>query len=83
MSRYRVMAVRGTSFSSSAEPAAGSRAYAAAVSLLESTEGVVETRDAALAHGGLHLMVMPTDFSKNVRALAAELRRLSPEPTKA
>jgi hypothetical protein len=81
VSRYRVAAVRGTRSSSSVEPVTGFRAYAAAASRVESTEGVVETRKAGLARGGLHLMVRPTDFSKNVRVLPAELRRRGPEPT--
>jgi hypothetical protein len=82
MSRYRVMAVRGTRCSPSAEPAAGFRAYAAAAARFKSAGGVVETRRAGSARL-LHLMGAPTDFSRNIRVLAAELRPGCPEPTKA
>jgi acetolactate synthase I/II/III large subunit len=84
MSMYWVIDASGTSVSAREGPAGDARSYGAAVSNLESTEGFVETGEAASARGGLHLpMVTPIDFSENVRVLADELRDRRSEPAKA
>jgi hypothetical protein len=84
MSMYRVIDASGTSFSSWEGPAGDARSYGASLSNLESTEGFVETGEAASARGGLHLlMVTPIVFSENVCVLADELWDRRSEPAKA
>ena len=55
-------------------------AYGATGSLVESTEGLATTLSAAFDAGGVHLVVVPVDYSENVRVLVDELRNRVPDP---
>ncbi|MGF6312415.1 acetolactate synthase-1/2/3 large subunit [Bradyrhizobium sp. i1.8.4] len=48
--------------------------YGAKGSRIESTEAIVPTLERAFAGGGVHLVVMPVDYSENKRVLVDELR---------
>jgi acetolactate synthase-1/2/3 large subunit len=41
---------------------------------IESTEAIVPALERAFAAGGVHLVVMPIDYSENIRVLVDELR---------
>ena len=49
-------------------------AYGASGSRVDGAEGLAPTLDAAFAAGGVHLVVVPVDYSENVRVLVDELR---------
>ncbi|MBR0933107.1 acetolactate synthase large subunit [Bradyrhizobium jicamae] len=48
--------------------------YGARGSRIESTEAIVPTLERAFAGGGVHLVVIPIDYSENKRVLVDELR---------
>ncbi|MHC2256562.1 acetolactate synthase large subunit [Bradyrhizobium embrapense] len=48
--------------------------YGAKGSRIESTEAIVPTLERAFAGGGVHLVVVPIDYSENKRVLVDELR---------
>jgi acetolactate synthase-1/2/3 large subunit len=48
--------------------------YGAKGSRIESTEAIVPTLERAFTAGGVHLVVMPIDYSENIRVLVDELR---------
>jgi len=55
-------------------------AYGAKGSRVESTEGFVDTLEAAFDGGGVHIVTVPIDYSENKRVLVDELRNRVPEP---
>ena len=48
--------------------------YGAKGSRIESTEAIIPTLERAFAGGGVHLVVMPIDYTENKRVLVDELR---------
>jgi acetolactate synthase-1/2/3 large subunit len=48
--------------------------YGARGTRVESTEATVPTLERAFAAGGVHLVVVPIDYSENIRVLVDELR---------
>ncbi len=50
------------------------KAHGAKGSLVESTDGLLPTLQAAFAGGGVHLVTVPVDYSENMRVLINELR---------
>jgi acetolactate synthase I/II/III large subunit len=48
--------------------------YGAKGTRVESTEAIVPTLERAFSAGGVHLVVMPIDYSENIRVLVDELR---------
>jgi acetolactate synthase I/II/III large subunit len=52
------------------------KAYGAKGSRVESADGLVPALEAAFAGGGVHLVVVPVDYSENMRVLVHELREL-------
>jgi acetolactate synthase-1/2/3 large subunit len=50
------------------------RAYGAGGSRVEGPEDLAPTLEAAFSHGGVHLVVVPIDYSENIRVLIEELR---------
>jgi acetolactate synthase I/II/III large subunit len=48
--------------------------YGAKGSRIESTESIIPTLERAFAGGGVHLVVVPVDYSENKRVLVDELR---------
>jgi len=48
--------------------------YGAKGTRVESTEAIVPTLDNAFKQGGVHLVVVPIDYSENIRVLVDELR---------
>jgi acetolactate synthase-1/2/3 large subunit len=48
--------------------------YGARGTRIESTEAIVPTLERAFTAGGVHLVVMPIDYSENIRVLVDELR---------
>jgi acetolactate synthase I/II/III large subunit len=50
------------------------RAYGAEGHRIESIDSFAPTLDAAFKEGGVHLVVIPIDYSENVRVLVEELR---------
>ena len=48
--------------------------YGARGARIESTEAIVPTLESAFAAGGVHLVVVPIDYSENIRVLVDELR---------
>jgi acetolactate synthase I/II/III large subunit len=48
--------------------------YGAKGSRIESTEAIIPTLERAFAGGGVHLVVVPIDYSENTRVLVDELR---------
>jgi acetolactate synthase-1/2/3 large subunit len=48
--------------------------YGAKGSRIESTEAIVPTLERAFAGGGVHLVVVPVDYTENKRVLVDELR---------
>jgi acetolactate synthase-1/2/3 large subunit len=50
------------------------RAYGAEGSRVSSASGLVSALEAAFAAGGVHLVVVPVDYSENMRVLVEELR---------
>jgi acetolactate synthase-1/2/3 large subunit len=50
------------------------RAYGANGARVTSADGLVDALEAAFAAGGVHLVVVPVDYSENVRVLVDELR---------
>jgi acetolactate synthase I/II/III large subunit len=48
--------------------------YGAKGSRIESTEAMIPTLERAFAGGGVHLVVVPVDYSENKRVLVDELR---------
>jgi len=48
--------------------------YGAKGSRIESTEAILPTLERAFAAGGVHLVVVPIDYSENIRVLVDELR---------
>jgi acetolactate synthase-1/2/3 large subunit len=48
-------------------------AYGAQGTLIQSTEDLVPTLNAAFESGGVHLVTVPIDYSENVRVLVDEL----------
>lgn len=50
------------------------KAYGAKGHRIESIDGFAPTLDAAFKEGGVHLVVIPIDYSENVRVLVDELR---------
>jgi acetolactate synthase-1/2/3 large subunit len=50
------------------------RAYGAKGSRVETAEGLAPALEAAFAGGGVHLVVVPVDYSENMRVLVEELR---------
>ncbi|WP_407166537.1 acetolactate synthase large subunit [Bradyrhizobium sp. ORS 111] len=48
--------------------------YGAKGSRIESTEAIIPTLERAFAGGGVHLVVVPVDYSENERVLVDELR---------
>jgi acetolactate synthase-1/2/3 large subunit len=50
------------------------QAYGAKGSRVESADGLAPTLEAAFAGGGVHLVVVPVDYSENMRVLVEELR---------
>ncbi|MBV9785377.1 MAG: acetolactate synthase large subunit [Acidisphaera sp.] len=58
--------------------------YGAKGTRVTATEGLAATLEAAFAGGGVHLVVVPVDYSENTRVLVDELRaRLAAEPVAA
>jgi acetolactate synthase-1/2/3 large subunit len=55
-------------------------AYGAKGTLVESTEGLAQTLSDAFDAGGVHLVIVPVDYSENVRVLVDELRNRVPDP---
>lgn len=55
-------------------------AYGATGHLVESTEGLSTALSEAFDAGGVHLVIVPIDYSENVRVLVDELRNRVPEP---
>jgi acetolactate synthase I/II/III large subunit len=51
------------------------KAYGAKGSRVSSDSGLVAGLEAAFADGGVHLVVVPVDYSENMRVLVDELRR--------
>jgi acetolactate synthase I/II/III large subunit len=56
------------------------KAYGAKGSRAESADGLAPTLEAAFAGGGVHLVVVPVDYSENMRVLVDELRGLGAAP---
>jgi acetolactate synthase I/II/III large subunit len=54
------------------------QAYGAKGSRVESVDGLRTTLEAAFAGGGVHLVVVPIDYSENTRVLVDELRHRLP-----
>ena len=50
------------------------KAYGVQGSRVESADGLAPTLDAAFAGGGVHLVVVPVDYSENSRVFIEELR---------
>ena len=50
------------------------KAYGAKGHRIESIDGFAPTLDAAFKEGGVHLVVIPIDYSENMRVLVDELR---------
>src|ERR1700745_1320762 len=48
--------------------------YGAKGSRIESTDAILPTLERAFAAGGVHLVVVPIDYSENIRVLVDELR---------
>jgi acetolactate synthase-1/2/3 large subunit len=48
--------------------------YGAKGARIESTEAIIPTLEHAFAAGGVHLVVVPIDYSENIRVLVDELR---------
>jgi acetolactate synthase-1/2/3 large subunit len=55
-------------------------AYGASGTKVETTEGLTTALTNAFAAGGVHLVIVPVDYSENVRVLVDELRNRVPEP---
>ena len=53
-------------------------AYGAKGWWVEVAGGLVPTLEAAFNAGGLHIVVVPVDFSENIRVLVVELRNSVP-----
>jgi acetolactate synthase-1/2/3 large subunit len=54
------------------------KAYGAKGSRVSSASGLVSDLEAAFAEGGVHLVVVPVDYSENMRVLVEELRAAQP-----
>jgi acetolactate synthase-1/2/3 large subunit len=50
------------------------KAFGVRGSRVESADGLAPTLEAAFAGGGVHLVVVPVDYSENSRVLLEELR---------
>ncbi len=50
------------------------RAYGAKGSRVDTADGLAPALEAAFAEGGVHLVVVPIDYSENVRVLVDELK---------
>jgi len=48
--------------------------YGAKGTRIESTDAILPTLERAFAGGGVHLVVVPIDYSENIRVLVDELR---------
>jgi acetolactate synthase I/II/III large subunit len=53
-------------------------AYGASGARVEATDDLIPTLDAAFRAGGVHLVVVPIDYSENVRVLVDELKSRQP-----
>ena len=60
---------------------AHAEAYGARGSRVEATEDFVSTLRAAFDHGGVHLVVVPVDYSENARVLVDQLQHRVPAPS--
>jgi acetolactate synthase I/II/III large subunit len=56
------------------------KAYGAKGSRVSSASGLVGELEAAFAEGGVHLVVVPVDYSENMRVLVDELRHGTQPP---
>lgn len=56
-------------------------AYGAKGARVRSASGLVTALEAAFAEGGVHLVVVPVDYSENMRVLVDELREVQPPKT--
>jgi acetolactate synthase-1/2/3 large subunit len=54
------------------------KAYGAKGARVSSVSGLATQLEAALTEGGVHLVVVPVDYSENVRVLVDELRGVQP-----
>ena len=52
--------------------------YGAAGHRVQATADLIPTLEAAFASGGVHLVVVPIDYSENMRVLVEELRQRLP-----
>jgi acetolactate synthase-1/2/3 large subunit len=57
---------------------ADAQAYGAQGARVSSVSGLATQLEAALTEGGVHLVVVPVDYSENVRVLVDELRGVQP-----
>jgi acetolactate synthase I/II/III large subunit len=48
--------------------------YGARGTRIKSTDAIIPTLERAFAGGGVHLVVVPIDYSENIRVLVDELR---------
>ncbi len=56
------------------------KAYGAKGARVSSASGLVTALEAAFTRGGVHLVVVPVDYSENIRVLVDELRAVQPAP---
>ncbi len=54
------------------------KAYGAKGARVSSASGLVTALEAAFTEGGVHLVVVPVDYSENIRVLVDELRAVQP-----
>lgn len=56
------------------------KAFGAKGTRVESADGLAPTLEAAFTGGGVHLVVVPVDYSENTRVLVHELQGLGTAP---